>query len=75
MADEKQLALLRSGPAAWNAWRLASPTVRPDLLDTDLRGANLRQANPHAAQLTGATLWEAVLMGRIWPGHSSCART
>ncbi len=59
MADEKQIARLREGVAAWNRWREENPGVRPDLSEADLReadlrGANLRGADPRGANLRGA---------------------
>ena len=72
MADQEQLALLKSGVPAWNAWRTAHPEVPIDLVDADLAGASLVQANllkahlEHAhlggADLTGAQLFGAQLV-------------
>ena len=56
MANEKQLAILRKGVEAWNAWRGDNLDVRPDLM-----GANLRKADIGGADLSGAILREAIL--------------
>ena len=50
MADSEQLKLLKEGVAAWNAWRLQHPEIRPDLREAslaalDLRGVNLVEAD------------------------------
>lgn len=56
MADERQLALLRQGVDAWNAWREQNPTVLVDLCEANLAGANLAGVNlAVAAHLTGGT--------------------
>jgi hypothetical protein len=41
MADRDQLAILRRGPAAWNAWRREHPEFEPDLSEASLGGAQL----------------------------------
>jgi uncharacterized protein YjbI with pentapeptide repeats len=75
MADEEQLAILRQGTEAWNAWRENHPDIRPDLRGAilsgaalgadlrvaDLRGANLDEADLFAAVLVGANLFGALL--------------
>jgi uncharacterized protein YjbI with pentapeptide repeats len=61
MANEEQLAILRQGAAAWNAWREGNRDIWPDLSDADLRGANLREADLTGADLTGADLRAAEL--------------
>src|ERR1700761_3195097 len=73
MADQEQLALLKSGVPAWNAWRAAHPEIPIDLGGGDLAGETLGQANllradlEHAhlggADLTGAHLFGAHLEG------------
>ena len=45
MADEKQLRILRQGPAAWNAWRQKHRDSKVDLSGAILRGAILFGAN------------------------------
>ena len=45
MADEQQLAILRQGSDAWNAWRQPNRNIRADLYEADLSGANLRGAD------------------------------
>ena len=54
MANEKQLAILRQGPKAWNSWRKENPDTVIDLSkaglsademrDVDLSGANLQHS-------------------------------
>jgi hypothetical protein len=73
MADAKHLARLKQGVSAWNAWRRRSPSVRPDLsrawlIDAELRGinlanANLERANLRSSTLSGANLRRANLRG------------
>jgi uncharacterized protein YjbI with pentapeptide repeats len=60
VADEKQLAILRQGPDAWNKWRKKQPSGRADV-EADLSRANLRWANLRWANLSGADLREADL--------------
>ena len=66
MANEEQLAIIRQGPEAWNAWRRKHPDVRPDLsgarlIMADLGGADLSGANLNGAYLNEADLNEADL--------------
>jgi uncharacterized protein YjbI with pentapeptide repeats len=66
MADEEQLAVLRQGSDAWNAWRAQNPTIRVDLdganlASANLAGANLTRANGTEANFLGANLTEANL--------------
>jgi hypothetical protein len=74
MADEKQLAILRQGTEAWEAWRRENLDVaHPDLYEADLGGtylggaylgeADLREANLGEAHLDGADLFRAHLGG------------
>jgi hypothetical protein len=73
MADEAQVALLKSGVTAWNAWRAAHPDIEIDLAGAALAGASLDHANllkarlDHAhldgADLSGAQLFGADLTG------------
>jgi hypothetical protein len=56
MADEQQLAVLRQGSDAWNAWREQNPTVRVDLSKADLCGANLSEARARSASRS-ASVW------------------
>jgi len=70
MANQKHLAILKKGVAAWNDWRKQHPKLRPDLQEADLRGANLREgvaqlqrANLSRANLNGANLRWADLAG------------
>ena len=68
MADQQQIARLKEGVAAWNAWRAAHRDVSPDLAGAplrglDLTGADLKGANLKGADLRGANLGEANLAG------------
>jgi uncharacterized protein YjbI with pentapeptide repeats len=68
MADKTQLAQLKQGAKAWNAWRAAHATARPDLsgaglFGLDLAGAQLAAADLRRADLRGADLRGAVLAG------------
>ncbi len=65
MADKKHLATLKRGVKAWNAWRKRS-RAKPDLsrallIDLELRGINLADANLERAILRGTTLSRANL--------------
>ena len=65
MADRRHLKMLARGVKAWNAWRRRSRT-KPDLsrallLDLELRGINLADANLERAILRGSTLSRANL--------------
>lgn len=65
MADKKHVAMLKRGVKAWNAWRRRSRS-RPDLsrallIDLELRGINLADANLERAILRGTTLSRADL--------------
>jgi hypothetical protein len=44
MAND-DVALLKQGVTAWNAWRQENPDVRPDLIGANLGGANLIGVN------------------------------
>jgi hypothetical protein len=63
MANEEQLAILRQGVEAWNAWREKNPTLAPDLTDANLAGANLRWADLTWTSLRAADLSQADLTG------------
>jgi uncharacterized protein YjbI with pentapeptide repeats len=73
MADDVHLAVLEQGVAAWNQWRAAHPTVRPDfssaslrgldLAKVDLSGADLRQTDLRGTILSSAVLIDADLAG------------
>jgi Pentapeptide repeats (8 copies) len=56
MAEQAQLAILRQGVQAWNAWRAERAA-----LDIDLSGADLHGANLHVAKLSKADLRHANL--------------
>jgi uncharacterized protein YjbI with pentapeptide repeats len=68
MANPDHIDQLMKGVAAWNAWREENPSISPDLSDaslirTDLRHAQLFQANPNAAILADANLGRERLAG------------
>ncbi len=68
MANQQQIAHLKEGVEAWNAWRAAHRDVNPDLSGAPLRGldlggADLEGANLKGADLRGANLGEANLTG------------
>ena len=56
MADEQQLAVLRQGSDAWNAWREQNPFVWADLIEAELYEANLSEADLSGGNLSGANL-------------------
>ena len=51
MADAAQLEVLRKGVRAWNAWRKAHPSVKPDLSQAQLAETMLRWKGLTFAQL------------------------
>ncbi|HWE73072.1 MAG TPA: pentapeptide repeat-containing protein [Stellaceae bacterium] len=63
MADPEQVALLKSGVEAWNAWRAEHADVPIDLVEADLTGESLAQANLLKAHLERAHLGGADLTG------------
>lgn len=74
MADKAQLAILRQGAEAWNAWRLThhhneavdlreADLREADLIDFDLRKVTLTEANLGRADLTLARAHGADLTG------------
>ena len=68
MANNEQVALLKTGVSEWNEWRERHPQVQislgeADLMVTNLRGANLRGVDLMAANLCGANLSTANLCG------------
>ena len=66
MANDEDVARLRQGVDAWNAWRAQNRDRRTDLSEADLRGADLigailSEANLSRAILTGTNLIRAIL--------------
>jgi hypothetical protein len=61
MATLEHLALLKQGVNAWNDWRKNNPGIIPVLSESDLRGADLRNANLGESDLRGADLSESDL--------------
>ena len=45
MPNPEHIAKLKEGVEAWNAWRDENPDVMPDLVETNLSGADLTEAN------------------------------
>ena len=62
MANEEQLAILKQGVEAWNAWREANPEIYVNLSGADLRQANLQGVHLILANLEGADLTSARLV-------------
>src|SRR5260370_37200774 len=58
MARQVQLAMVKQGADAWNAWRAAHAGTPADLANASLRGLDLARAN-----LAGADCREAALRG------------
>ena len=63
MADDGQVAVLRSGIPGWNAWRAQHAGVTPDLSGASLRGLDLTGADLSAVDLRQADLRGAALRG------------
>jgi hypothetical protein len=63
MANRENLAMLRQGVEAWNAWRERNPLEPIDLCEAELHSAYLALANLSSANLSGAILKEAILSG------------
>jgi len=63
MTREDQVALLKQGPQAWNAWRHEQPNAIVDLSAGALRGLNLAGADLSGADLRGTDLRGTVLNG------------
>ena len=66
MATSEHLAILKQGVEAWNEWRVANPSIQPDVSDADLHSAGLAFANLSGtnlcrADLSGASLFYANL--------------
>ena len=55
MANEEQLAILRQGPEAWNAWRQEHPDSKPDLIGANLGLADLSWATSSGPASAGPT--------------------
>ena len=68
--ENDHILLLRRGAEAWNAWRTANPSLRPDL-----HGANLNGVNLSGFLLRGADLGEVNLGRTNLAGAISTART
>jgi hypothetical protein len=63
MANDDEIAKLKEGVEAWNAWREKNPVLLPNLIGANLRETKLIGANLSGAALTGANLREAKLIG------------
>ena len=63
MANDKHIAVLKKGIAAWNAWRKENSDIRADLTKANLGGKDLREANFSDVNLRGAVLRNANFNG------------
>lgn len=63
MANPKHLECLKKEVEAWNRWRKDNPEEIPDLIEADLSGAKLSEANLRGVNLSGANLIRANLRG------------
>jgi uncharacterized protein YjbI with pentapeptide repeats len=63
MADEEQLAILKQGFEAWNAWRKQAGDIVVDLREANVRGFDLRGIDLRGAYLGRADLRETYLLG------------
>ena len=65
MANPEYVKHLKQGPDVWNKYREENIDIyifqRPDFIEANLKGANLREANLKGANLKGANLREAYL--------------
>jgi uncharacterized protein YjbI with pentapeptide repeats len=68
MTETEYILLLRKGADAWNGWRGANPSIRPDLREANLNGANLHGAFLRGADLGKANLNRANLSNAILGG-------
>ncbi len=59
--DPEQLAKLKEGVEAWNAWRKENPEVKIDLSGADLSGASLFRVDLSGADLIGGNLSDSYL--------------
>jgi hypothetical protein len=62
-ADPAHVAVLERGVKHWNKWRKANPEIQPQLLEIDLRDAQLPGVDLRGADLRGALLSNANLSG------------
>ncbi|GBO54130.1 hypothetical protein APA_2078 [Pseudanabaena sp. lw0831] len=56
MGNSEHLAILKQGVASWNRWRLENPEIIPNLSGTNLRRANLREADLSGVNLRWSKL-------------------
>jgi hypothetical protein len=61
MPNQTHLNILNRGVSTWNEWRVANPTIQPDLRETDLSGWKLTQVNFRNTLLQRAFLYGAEL--------------
>jgi uncharacterized protein YjbI with pentapeptide repeats len=59
MANQEQLAILKQGVEVWNKWRMEKHPAKIDLIEADLRKANLENTNLSEADLSEANLENA----------------
>jgi Pentapeptide repeats (8 copies) len=68
MGNPEHLKILKQGIEAWKEWRRQYPSIRPNLTEADLIGANLTEADLTEANLIGADLSRADLSRADLPG-------
>jgi uncharacterized protein YjbI with pentapeptide repeats len=75
MSTEKHAAIIRQGVEAWNAWRVQSPDVHPDLRGIDFNTStnnlhSFQAANFKETTFDGCEVWSADLDGSDLRGSS-----
>lgn len=73
MANQRHLAKLKEGVGSWNEWRLANPSIHPDLSGADLTrfelvGANLANSNLSNSNLRSLSLAKSNFSDAILAG-------
>ena len=76
MAEKEHLAILKQGMDSWNTRRKGNPDIRPDLhgallMETQLAGVYLHNADLAKANLAKANLAEADLARALLAGAST----
>ena len=59
MANQEHPNILRQGVKSWNKWRRKYPEIRPDLIESNLHGADLSGVTLIPEDLRGAHLSRA----------------
>ena len=60
MANPEHLAILKQGVEVWNEWRKENPTIQPDFIGADLRGADFSLPEINQRHGTGKFLYGLV---------------